>query len=187
MEQKMKASEKLKLLEDRLFQAQKRVGQLELVVYNSSRTNDILKEALQLLDGKLNAVVSLIQSGGQLTEEQINGTIQQLKVESMQKQVNDAVEQGFLKPSEEVTLNSFVVIRELTKEGKLANPRLEFPMRELVEEVQNKFLGKKVGELVIGPPDKYDGEIVEIYEFATEPQQAQEEVSEAPKAEEKTD
>lgn len=172
-EQKMKASEKLKMLEDRLFQAQKRVGQLEMLVYNMSRENDVLKEALQLIDSKLNAVVTLTQNGGQLTEDNINDAIMQSKANSLKAQVEEFVNQGTMKPSDEVTKNSFVAIREFSKDGKLVNPRLQFYMPRLVEELQNKFLGKKVGDLVVGPEDRLDGEIMEIYEVVQADQEEQ--------------
>lgn len=182
-QKKMKASEKLKIIEDKLMQAQQRVGQLEMMVYNFSRESEVLKEATQLLHQKLDAVVNLVNSGGQLTENNINDAITKANADSLKTKTDQLVESGALKQVDEVTKDSFVVIRELDKDGKLVNPRLQFLLSRVVEEIQNKFVGKKVGDLVVGPEDKLDGEIMEIYDVVKEEQPPEVPVKEEKKIE----
>ena len=75
------------------------------------------------------------------------------------------VDAGQIKEAEEATDNSLIVARELNKNGTVENPRIQFLTSRLVEELQNKFVGKKVGELVKADEDKLDLEIMEIYDI----------------------
>jgi len=160
---KVKASERLSAIESALVSTQRRVGELEMIVFNLSRENDILKDALQLLHEKLESVIALSNEGKSLSNNNINEKVVMLKEQALKDRVDDLVNAKQITAAEEVTDNSLVVARELNKNGTVENPRIQFLTSRLVEELQNKFIGKKVGELIKGEEDKLDLEIMEIY------------------------
>ena len=160
---KVKASERLSAIESALVPTQRRVGELEMIVFNLSRENDILKDALQLLHEKLESVIALSNEGKSLSNNNINEKVVMLKEQALKDRVDDLVNAKQITAAEEVTDNSLVVARELNKNGTVENPRIQFLTSRLVEELQNKFIGKKVGELIKGEEDKLDLEIMEIY------------------------
>lgn len=160
---KIKASERLSAIESTLVPTQRRVGELEMIVFNLSRENDILKDALQLLHEKLESVIVLSNEGKSLSNNNINEKVVMLKEQALKDRVDDLVNAKQITAAEEVTDNSLVVARELNKNGTVENPRIQFLTSRLVEELQNKFIGKKVGELIKGEEDKLDLEIMEIY------------------------
>ena len=160
---KVKASERLSAIESALVPTQRRVGELEMIVFNLSRENEILKDALQLLHEKLESVIALSNEGKSLSNNNINEKVVMLKEQALKDRVDDLVNAKQITAAEEVTDNSLVVARELNKNGTVENPRIQFLTSRLVEELQNKFIGKKVGELIKGEEDKLDLEIMEIY------------------------
>ena len=160
---KIKASERLSAIESALVPTQRRVGELEMIVFNLSRENEILKDALQLLHEKLESVIALSNEGKSLSNNNINEKVVMLKEQALKDKVDDLVNAKQITAAEEVTDNSLVVARELNKNGTVENPRIQFLTSRLVEELQNKFIGKKVGELIKGEEDKLDLEIMEIY------------------------
>ena len=164
-QKKVKASEKLSLLEKQSLTTARRVGEMELILYNVSRENEILKDALQLVHEKLDAVVSLSNEGKTLTDENINGQVVLIKEQDLKNKVDQMIEQGAIIEVDKVSDQSFIVSRELSKDGVVVNPRLQFMMSRLVPELQGKFLGKSKGELYVGDEDKLDIEIAEIYDF----------------------
>jgi hypothetical protein len=160
---KVKASERLSAIESALVPTQRRVGELEMIVFNLSRENDILKDALQLLHEKLESVIALSNEGKSLSNNNINEKVVMLKEQALKDRVDDLVNAKQITAAEEVTDNSLVVARELNKNGTVENPRIQFLTSRLVEELQNKFIGKKVGDLIKGEENKLDLEIMEIY------------------------
>ena len=174
---KVKASERLAALESSVVSVDKlatntakRSGELELIVFNLSRENEILKDALQLVYEKLDGVVGLISAKKELTDKNINEQIVLQKERGLADKVKQSVDAGQLSETSVVSNNSFVVARELSKEtGEVENPRLQFLVSKIVEELQNKFLDKKVGDLVKGEDGKFDIEIMEIYDLVEQP------------------
>ncbi len=184
-QKKLKASERLDLIEKGLAPitetvnaTARRTGEMELIIYNLSRENEILKDALQLIHEKLDAVIDLSKNGTELSQENINSTVVSIKENNLKERVDTQIKEGNIKLIDEVDGNSFVVARELNKEGEVVNPRLQFVMNRLVEELQNKFIGKKTGELMVGEEENsLDIEIIEIYELI-EKEEAPEEIVE---------
>lgn len=166
-EQKMPSSkEKLELLAEQLMGSMQRTGELEMVVYNISRENEILRNAIQLIHEKLNAVINLQNSNQSLSDENINNEIVKMKENSLKQKVDEMLEKGNIELAETVGEDSFIVSRELDKNGKVENPRLQFLVAALNEDLKAKFLGKKAGDLVVASEDKLDIEIMEIYNLA---------------------
>lgn len=163
-EQKLpKSKEKLEALSEQALATARRVGEMELIVFNLSRENEILRDALQLIHEKLDAVISLQSSGQALTDENINETVVKLKEASLKEKVDEMLNQGIIQNTDVVGDDSLIVSRELNKEGKVENPRLQFLVGRLVDQLKSKFIGKKVGDLIQGDGDKLDIEIMEIY------------------------
>jgi hypothetical protein len=173
-EKKVKATEKLAALEQLTMSMARRVGELELVLYTHSRENEILKEALQLINQKLDAVVTLSSSGAALTDENINSAIVSMKEQELKSRVDTYVQEGRLVAAEEVGDDSMIVSRELNEAGEVINPRLQFVVGKLIDELKSKFVGKKVGDLIKGDEGKLDIEIIEIYNIVEEQQAEQE-------------
>lgn len=171
-QKQLKASERLSSIEQSLMifdsninQIAKRIGELEMINFNLSRENEILKDALQLLNEKQLGMIGLLNEGKELSDENINDKITILKEAALKEKIDKEVKDGKLKPVDVVGDNSVLVSRELTKDGVVENPRLQFLVGRLVEELKDKFVGKKVGDLVLGEENKLDIEITEIYDF----------------------
>jgi hypothetical protein len=164
-EKKPKAGERLSAIERMLVPAVQRIGELEMLAFQLSRENDVLKDALQLLHEKQESIISLINEGTPLTNENINNKATRLRELELEQKTKQLVDDGHVESAEEITDNSFVVARELNKDGTVENPRIQFMTARLVPEIQEKFIGKKVGELVEGEDDKLDMEVMEIYSF----------------------
>jgi hypothetical protein len=162
---KPKASEKLKALEVQVMNTARRTGEMELVIYNLSRENEILKDALQLLHDKQEAVIGLLKEGKELSGENINGKVTEAKEAALKERVDALVDDGQVESVDEVGENSLVVSRELNEKGEVENPRLQFLTARLNEQLRGKFTGKKVGDLIKNDGDTLDIEIMEIYNF----------------------
>ena len=181
---KPKASEKLKALENQLMATARRTGEMELIIYNLSRENEILKDALQLLHDKQESVIALLREGQGLSDDNINNKVTDLKVAALKQKVDELVENGQVVAAQEIGDNSLVVSRELNQKGEVENPRLQFLTSRLVEELKTKFVGKKVGDLIENDGETLNIEIIEIYNFAEQklagdptPEEAQEATS----------
>ena len=174
-QKKVKATERLAALESKieeLLEAKdisnataRRVGEMELIVYNLSRENEIMKEALSLLNEKQTAIVSLNNEGKSLSDDNINEKIVSMKELALKNVVDARLESGDIISTDSIGENSLVISRELTEEGKVENPRLQFIVGRLVPELKSKFVGLKAGDLVKGEEGKLDIEIMEIYNF----------------------
>lgn len=163
---KPKASEKLKALENQLMATARRTGEMELIIYNLSRENEILKDALQLLHDKQESVIALLREGQGLSDDNINNKVTDLKVAALKQKVDELVENEQIVVAQEIGDNSLVVSRELNQKGEVENPRLQFLTSRLVEELKTKFVGKKVGDLIENDGETLNIEIIEIYNFA---------------------
>lgn len=164
-EKLQKSKEKLENLSEQATATARRVGEMELILYNIARENEILKDALQLLHEKLDAVIILQNRGLPLNDGNINEAVVEMKENSLKERVTEMLNQGSIKPTEVVGEDSLIVSRELSKEGKVENPRLQFLVGRLVDELKVKFVGKKVGDLIEGEENKLNIEIMEIYDL----------------------
>jgi FKBP-type peptidyl-prolyl cis-trans isomerase (trigger factor) len=162
-EKLQKSKEKLENLTEQSLITARRVGEMELILYNIARENEILKDALQLLHEKLDAVITLQNRGLPLNDDNINEAVVEMKENSLKERVTEMLQQGSIEPVDTVGEDSLIVSRELSKEGKVENPRLQFLVGRLVDELRSKFVGKKVGDLIQGEENKLDIEIMEIY------------------------
>lgn len=90
-----------------------------------------------------------------------------IQVREMEEKINRLVELGALVESETgvVEDRSFVVGREIDKEGNEINPRLQFAVTQqsINEAIREKVMGSKVGEVVSFSDDGLDLEITKVY------------------------
>jgi vacuolar-type H+-ATPase subunit I/STV1 len=172
-EAKLKPSEKLSVLEQQSLSTARRVGEMEMIIFNLARENDILREAVQLLDEKLNSTIELIAEGKALTNENINEKAVELKEKLLKQKVDESLANGRIELTEVVGDNSFVVARELDDNGQVINPRIQFLTAKLVPELKDKIVGKQTGELVKTEEGKLSLELMEIYNFVEIPLQEQ--------------
>lgn len=156
---------------------------------NMARDMMTIKEAIKLLGNKLDAVVKATNRGEQMTDEVISKIMVENNVEELKNKVQDLVNQGVLVAAEEVTTNSFVVGREIDTDGKVQNPRMQFVVSALAENVRAKFPGAKVGQTLELEEGKWKFEVQEVYAIQTpqapqaEAQEAQEKAKEESEAE----
>jgi hypothetical protein len=171
-QKKPKATERLAALEktilgmsNTLGATARRVGEMELIMFNLSRENEILKEALSLLNEKQLAIVALSSSGQKLSNENINEQVVSMKEAAMGDKIKELESNGEIVAIDVVEENSLIISRELNDKGEVENPRLQFLVGKLVDELKAKFVGKKAGDLIKGEEGKLDIEIMGIYNF----------------------
>lgn len=133
--------------------ASQRLSDLENAVMSLFNVNDnlasdvmTLKNALKLLDNKVNSIVKASAAGEPLTDAVLTRIMVENNVAELTQKVTNMVEQGFLIAEEQVSESSFIVARELTDKDEVINPRLQFALKALSPELQTKLLGVKVGE-----------------------------------------
>lgn len=136
---------------------------------NMARDMGTIKEAIKLLGNKMDSIVKASNNGEKLTDEVIARIMVENNVEELRNKVTDLVNQGFLAKGEEITLNSFVVGRELAEDGTIQNPRMQFVVSALAEQVRNKFPGQKSGDILTLEEGKWKFEIQEVYNIQTPP------------------
>jgi regulator of replication initiation timing len=143
------------------------------------------KEAGNLLGMKTEAIISLLSSGSTVSSESVVASVQAQRAERMAEDVSNLVAQGVLTATDTVAERSFIVARDLDKDGsgKVINPRLQFVVSNLDEETKAKLVGKKIGDRLI-EEGKNQLEILEVYAIGQQEPTASEETPAAESSEE---
>jgi hypothetical protein len=128
----------------------------------------LVKEALKLLNKKLEAVVQVAAPESGITLKSVSDLVTKMNVEEFKAQVASSVAGGFLAVADIVADDSYLVVEEVNAQGVVENPRAQFRLNSLSEETTNLFKGKKVGDLIVSGENKLDIRILEIY-TVTEP------------------
>ena len=125
-------------------------GALQLFHLNNTLVKDvmILKEALKLLDNKVNAITKASNSGEELSDVVLSRIMLEHDMEVLAEKVKTMVLQGMLIAEETVSDNSFLVGKELASDGTVVHQRLQFALKAVKPEHQEKIVGAKVGETV---------------------------------------
>lgn len=131
---KRNASQRLDDLEGAMMQAFQSFQSI-------SRDIGIMKEAIQLLGAKVDAIVSI----SQIAPAAIEQAMIMAKVADLKSRVDNLLASGTLTAATEVSDNSFIVGEELDKDGKVTNPRIQFGVGALSPEIREKFKGGTVG------------------------------------------
>jgi hypothetical protein len=121
---------------------------MSLFQLSDNITRDILtiKEALKLLNNKVDAMAKASVSGEQFSDDVLKRIMIENNCAELASKVNAMIEQGFLVSEGEVSENSFVVGEEVDNDGKVLNPRLQFVFQALKPELKEKLLGVKTGD-----------------------------------------
>jgi hypothetical protein len=161
---KLTASQKLDLLES---VAQNQARQIEIMAEEIDRLSNVMTA----LAKRINAVVRSGDEGQQISSKQVNNLLVSDAAKELEGKVNFLIEQGVLvtDPSNEIGPDSFVVGREINSENEEVNPRVQFAVKSLGQEGQDKVIGKKVNELVAGD-DGVNMQIQQVYSIV-EPEQ----------------
>jgi hypothetical protein len=181
-ENKKNASERLEDLERTIGQIIQAIQPLELV----ARDVQGLKEVLKLINNKLDSAVKCINSGTQLTDENISKQMTENNARELQDRVTAMVTQGVLAATDTATNDSFVVINEQNEAGEIVNPRMQALVSQFQhEEVRTKLDGAKVGSNIPVGDKGASINVLEAYNVVT-PQAAEAAPAEATPAAEAT-
>jgi hypothetical protein len=151
---------------------------------NLARDIMTIKEAIKLLGGKVDAIVKATMAGEDLNDEVLSRIMVDNNVVELRNKVSQLISSGMLALSEEpINETNFVVGREVDDEGKVLNPRLQFIVRSLQENLRAKILGAKTGDAVSFQEGKLKFEIQEVYSVVAPQVPAAEEAAPAPQAE----
>lgn len=159
---KLNASQKLELLETI---AQRQAQQIQVMAEEIDR----LSGTVMALAKRVNAIVRSGDEGQQISSKQVNSLLVSDAAKELEGKVNFLVDQGILSLDGNSEINdlSFVVGREINSEGEEVNPRVQFAVKSLEKDGQEKVLGKKTGDLVAGD-DGISMEILQVFAI-TEP------------------
>jgi hypothetical protein len=151
----MSETENKKNATERLEDLEKAIGQvIQMLQPMEIMAKDLmgLKDALKLMNNKVDSVVKSFNEGGEITDERLSAFMVENNVKELADKVANMVGSGLLVASDTVQSESFVVINEVDPSGKVVNPRMQFLLSALQhEEVRTKLTGAKVGtNLTIG-------------------------------------
>lgn len=163
--------------------ASQRIEDLERAMMSLYQTADnmardlmTIKDAIKILGNKVDAIVKASSRGETLSDEVVAAIMVENNVEELKNKLNMLVAQGILVPEAVVSATSFVVGREVDDSGKVVNPRLQFTMSGLQEQVREKIVGAVPGQTLTLEEGKLKFEVLESYAIQT-PQPPSEESS----------
>lgn len=141
-ENKKTATERLEILENTVNSIIQAVQPLA----NMAQDLMGLREAVKLLNNKLDAVVKAINTNSPLTDEILGQFMTDNNARELEDKVIKMVSDGLLASTDTVGKDSFVVINEQDADGKIVNPRMQFLLSALQnEEIRTKLEGAKTG------------------------------------------
>lgn len=121
---------------------------------------DTVSNQLKNLAVRSNLMSEMLNVKEKVDEAMLERSIQDLKVK-----VEDLVDKGVivLDNSSPITDRTFVVGREVDKDGNETNARLQFAVASIDKALQDKLVGAKVGDTVVFEEDRPRFEPTEIY------------------------
>lgn len=135
--------------------AAERLQDLETVAANLYNISDnvtkdlaIIKNALKLMDNKMKSIIQALSNGDKVTDDVVSDYMVKNNVLELENKVTNLVLNGILVQEDQVSENSFVVGSERNDDGKVVNPRIQFSLKSLPEDLQSKLVGKKSGDKV---------------------------------------
>lgn len=141
-ENKKTATERLEVLENTVNSIIQAIQPLA----NMAQDLMALREAVKLLNNKLDAVVKSINAGTALTDENLGQIMTENNAKELQDKVTKMITDGLLAATDTISKDSFVVISEADETGKVVNPRMQFLLSALQnEEIKAKLEGATVG------------------------------------------
>lgn len=156
----------------RIETLEKTTSTLRKMIKVMAEEMDKIQQSQIALAKRLEATLKVAGEEGGLSEDRVNEFVVSQQVKEYKDKVDLLVSQGVMTATEEVGDNSFVVGKEITKEGEVVSPRTQASIKSLPEEVVKALLGKKVGDLVSFGDEKLAFQIDEVYNI-TSPQEKQ--------------
>lgn len=152
--------------------AAQRIEMLEKTLQTHRQMINIIAEEMDKIQQTQLALAQKVEATIKVSEQQdLEKKVTQFMVDQQIKDLKDKtdllISQGALSPAEEVGQNSFVVGKELTKEGEVVSPRTQASVASLPQEVQQNLVGKKAGDLISFGEGKLSFMLEEVYEIAT--------------------
>jgi len=160
------------------------------VANNMSRENTLIKNALKLLDNKVECMQEASIDGEQLTNEVLTRRMKAKELQELKDKVTNLITQGFLVSADAIAEGTFVVGSETEPDaadgtaGKVIHERLQFTLASLEKPIQDKLIGAKAGSVVVFKEDALVFKVQEVYKIVnpTPPAAPAPEVAAAPAA-----
>jgi hypothetical protein len=156
--------------EEQQKSATERLQDLEQSMMSNFQTLDtmardilVIKEAIKLLGNKVDSIVKASERGQPLSDDVLTKIMIENNVEDLRGKVTNLVSQGILAQQEVVDETSFLVGREVNDAGEVVNPRLQFALQALQEDMRQKLRGSKAGDVISLQEGKLKFEILETY------------------------
>jgi hypothetical protein len=145
---KITATERLQNLEAVAANLHLSITDIINTVNNITRDMVNVKNFLPLLVSKTDAMILALNAGEKLEQSVIDKHMQAIALDNLKKGVDAAIQAGTLVATDVITDNTFVVGKQLDKDDKLINHRMQFTMKEVAENLRAKFLGAKPGDIL---------------------------------------
>ena len=153
---------------DKKLTATQRIEGLEETILSQTAQIEELANIIDEVDRKFIALTKRVNASitASSSNDAVDKLIQAENEKELKKLTEMLVDQKVLTDNSEgeVTEESFVVGRHISDEGDELNPRLQFYAGSLVEAERNKFLGKKLGDMIESDDKSVSIEITELYQ-----------------------
>lgn len=154
-EKKMNASQRLEGLEQSLIY-------LDQALFNMTKQISGLSEAFIMVTKRQDAIMQLMS----LTNEMVDKMVEESSAKELSVKVEDLLQKKLIEHTDIISSDSFVVAREMGQDGRVLNPRIQFPVSLLESEAQEKLLGKAKGDSIQMGDKMNIVEIQEIYKIS---------------------
>lgn len=167
------AKKELKAKEEKSLTAAQRIETLEKTVSTLRKMIEVMATEMDKIQQSQIAIAQRLDatlkvaSSGDLNEKNVNDFVADQEIKRMKAQTDVLIQQGVLVPSETVESSGFVVGREIDKDGVEVSPRTQAAVASLPEEVREKLIGAKVGDLISFSEDKLSFQVDEIFSIVT--------------------
>lgn len=161
---KRSASERLEDLEKTVLSIINAMQPLDSMHKDLTQT----KEALKLLNSKVNAISRSLLEGKLPSDEVISGFMSESAALELKGKVDQMLSSGILVPATTATMDSFVVINESDASGTIVNPRMQFLVSALqLDDIKSKLVGSIVGANIPVGNEGASINVLEIYTIVT--------------------
>ena len=141
------------------------------VANNMSRENTLIKNALKLLNVKVECMTEASVAGEALTDENLTARMKAKELQELKDKVTNLITQGFLVSAEDIAADGFVVGAETEPDaadgtpGKVIHARLQFTVASLQPDIQAKLIGAKAGSTIVFKDDALVFKVAEVYKI----------------------
>jgi hypothetical protein len=166
---KLNSAQKLKALETQVSTLNEKIGKLESLFDNSTTILageiDKITNVSKSIIKRLNAAITAGE-GGDLSNDMVNKIILQEAEVDLQNKVKMLEKAGAIIKNDDAIIGkeTFLVAREIDDDGNLINPRTQFKVGSLPDEITKPMLGKKLGDLIKTGEAELTLEILEVYD-----------------------